>query len=211
MVEGTRGRRVDPAGYRALDLRAHTLLSEVPLHDVWEVVLPGGGDGRTLADLRAVATMERMLGASALVRALFGLRGWLGRIFRLDIWPPERDGATDTSSFAARLTADDRARTRLATGTPDGPFRLLYEFENESVGEVRNATVHAFSVFALSRAAGGYTLYWAIHVAAVGAITPLYMALIDPFRRFVVYPAVTRAISQAWADAYGDEPPAGIR
>jgi len=32
----------------------------------------------------------------------------------------------------------------------------------------------------------------------VGAITRAYMLLIDPFRRFIVYPAVLRRIQEEW-------------
>ena len=45
---------------------------------------------------------------------------------------------------------------------------------------------------------GGYRLYWAIYVENVSAFTPLYMAAIEPFRRFVVYPATLAAIRMAW-------------
>jgi hypothetical protein len=36
----------------------------------------------------------------------------------------------------------------------------------------------------------------------VSRLTPLYMALIDPFRRFVVYPRIMRAMERAWVRAY---------
>jgi len=40
-------------------------------------------------------------------------------------------------------------------------------------------------------------------VKAVSRLTTLYMALIDPFRRFVVYPAIVRTVQQAWLRTYG--------
>ncbi|UCC74171.1 MAG: hypothetical protein JSV86_06315, partial [Gemmatimonadota bacterium] len=40
-----------PAAYLSLDLRVHTLLADIPLHDVWVADLPGGGTGRTLVDV----------------------------------------------------------------------------------------------------------------------------------------------------------------
>jgi Protein of unknown function (DUF2867) len=83
----------------------------------------------------------------------------------------------------------------------DGPqrgLRPLYELPYEMVGEARNATVHAFSCMALRRRPGGYRLYWAIYVENVSAFTPFYMAAIEPFRRFVVYPAILKSIRAAW-------------
>ena len=68
----------------------------------------------------------------------------------------------------------------------------------ESISEVQNSTVHAFSVFALVEQPLGYRLYWAIYVRPTGRITAWYMRLIDPFRRFVIYPAVLRTIRNAW-------------
>jgi hypothetical protein len=35
-------------------------------------------------------------------------------------------------------------------------------------------------------------------VRSVGRITVPYMRLIDPFRRFIIYPAVLRSVHAAW-------------
>lgn len=83
----------------------------------------------------------------------------------------------------------------------DGPgpaLRPLYERPYEMVSEARNATVHAFSCMALQRRPGGYRLFWAVYVENVSAFTPFYMAVIEPFRRFVVYPAILKSIRAAW-------------
>ena len=37
--------------YRGLRLRAHELLRDIPLYDVSVVDLPGGGPGRSIADI----------------------------------------------------------------------------------------------------------------------------------------------------------------
>jgi hypothetical protein len=63
--------------------------------------------------------------------------------------------------------------------------------------------VHAFLVQALVERANGYRLIWAIHVRPVGRITAWYMALIDPFRRLVIYPALLRRLGEAWARGPG--------
>jgi hypothetical protein len=76
----------------------------------------------------------------------------------------------------------------------------VYTFEREALGEVINRTVHAFLLFALEPAAGGYTLYWGIYVKPVNRFTPVYMALIDPFRRQLIYPALVRRFETAWRE-----------
>jgi hypothetical protein len=79
---------------------------------------------------------------------------------------------------------------------------VLYVLGDEALSELRNATVHAFLVLALTPHPEGYTLYLAIYVKRVTRFTPLYMALIDPFRRFIVYPALGRQAQQGWSRAY---------
>ena len=72
----------------------------------------------------------------------------------------------------------------------------------EALSEIRNATVHGFMALALTRRGQGYVVYMGVYVKAVSRFTALYMALIDPFRRFLVYPALSRQVRQAWLRAY---------
>jgi hypothetical protein len=194
--------RVEPDAYGRLDLRSHALLADVPLHDVWRVDLPGGGAGRTLADVRSLMNVED-LREQPVVRVLFALRRFLGRLFAWDA--PPRTGRT----YLDRLDDEDRRRSLVAPGSAEGPFRVLYVRPFEAVSEVRNATVHAFSVLALQPRSEGYRLFWAIHVAPVGRITGLYMALIDPFRRLLVYPAILRHLHRSWRTRHPAAPASG--
>ncbi|MBA2290850.1 MAG: DUF2867 domain-containing protein [Gemmatimonadales bacterium] len=56
---------------------------------------------------------------------------------------------------------------------------------------------------AVAPSPGGHHLFWAIHVAPVGALTRPYMALIDPLRRFLVYPSLLARFHKAWIQAEG--------
>jgi uncharacterized protein DUF2867 len=187
--------RVTPQEYAGLDLRAHSLLAGVPLHDVWAVDLPARRPGRTIVDLRTLLAVENLRSASSAVNLLFRLRGWLGRVFRWDREPPQ----ASEESFLHRLTAADRECSLVAPGTREGPFRVLLVSPREAISEIQNSTVHAFSVFALLERASAYRLYWAIYVEPIGRITSWYMRLIDPFRRLLIYPAVLRSIRAAWS------------
>ena len=186
--------RATPAEFRALNLRCHTVLSDVPLHDVWAIPLDGGGPGRTIQDARAILFGDPNLAS----RALFTLRSALGRVFG---WDDERHDPP-AASYSHRLTEADRAASLVPPGTREGPFRVLYVLRDEALNELRNATVHAFLALALTQRPEGYTLYLAIYVKPVSRLTPLYMALIDPFRRFIVYPALCRQAQQGWLRAY---------
>jgi hypothetical protein len=186
--------------YFRLALRAHSLLRDVPVHDVWRVALPDGGPSRTMKDVRhvfEVATQSQRL--SLPVRSLFRLRWLAGRLFRWDrpIAQPE------VWSFQTRLSDTDRRQSMVKTGTPDGPFTVLYVHAREAVSEIRNSTVHAFLVWALESTPDGYQLFWAIHVLPVSVWTKPYLALIDPFRRWLVYPALLRRIHETWSRTFG--------
>lgn len=190
--------RVDPAYFRRLDLRAHELLADVPLHDVWMVELPGGGPNRTLSDTRVFMKPANLMSLNPVVGGLFQLRAWLGRVFRWDSTTRTLSG----QSFIHRLSDEDRKLSLIEPGSLDGPFTVIYVRPFEAVSEIRNATVHAFSVLAFEPRSEGYRLFWAIYVAPVSRLTALYMALIDPFRRVLIYPAVLRHIHQSWCIAH---------
>jgi hypothetical protein len=186
--------RVSPAEYLALPLRAHELLRDVPLYDVSVVDLPGGGAGRSVADVRA---LEKTVPPSRIARALFGVRWFLGRIFGWD-----REPMRPEQSFASRLSERDRRESEVTPGTADGAFRALYRFSGEALSEIRNATVQGYVCTALVRTTTGYRLYFAVYVVPVSWLTRPYLLLIEPFRRFLLYPAMLRRIRRAWIAAY---------
>jgi hypothetical protein len=195
---GSQKMRVPREQFRRLSLAVHGLLSAVPLHDVTAVDLPGGGAGRTITDVRSLMAREHVRAANPLVRGLFALRALLGRLCG---WDAERHTHPERSSLH-RLSSDITRRSALPPGARDGPFRILYMLERESLAEVRNATVHAFLASVLTETPCGYRLYWAVYVQPVSRLTPLYMALIAPFRRYIVYPALLRRIRRAWEERY---------
>jgi hypothetical protein len=190
--------RTDPGEFLAMDLRVHALLRDVPLHDVWTFSLRGGGDGRTVRDVRALLSDDDLRRINPVVGGLFRLRSWLGRIFG---WEDEEQ-VDPAESYIHRLTEADRRRSLDDPGTRDGMFRIVYTFENETLAEIRNATVHAFLATAIEPTREGYTAWWGIYVRRVSWLTPVYMALIDPLRRLLVYPALISYLQRAWARSY---------
>jgi hypothetical protein len=195
------GMRVKPADFQRLNLRCHALLSDVPLHDVWAIPLNGGGPGRSIRDARATLFGDRRP-SNVAVRGLFALRWALGRAFG---WDDERHDPPGMS-YVHRLAEADRSQSEIPPGTREGPFRVLYVVGDEALSELRNATVHAFLALALTPRPGGYTLYLAVYVKPVSRFSTLYMALIDPFRRLVVYPALGRHAQQRWSRRYAQAP-----
>jgi len=192
--------QISSTEFYALPLRVHTFIADVPLHDVWAVDLPRLRENLTLTEFRSRMSQDRSTERLPLpVRALFRLRCILGRMFRLDARPID----TDATSFALRLTDEDRARSSVASGTPDGMFRVVYRFENEQLAEVQNRTVHGAALSALTETPAGYRFYLAVYVESAGWITPVYLALIDPFRKWFVYPAVLKNVRRTWIQSAG--------
>jgi hypothetical protein len=192
--------RIDRDEFRARPLRVHALLHDVPLEDVWAIRLPGGGAGRTIHDVRAVFSAG-VEAAPPIVKRLLRLRGRIGALLG---WDQQRSG-WQAESYVHRLSPVDRAQSLAAPGTPDGRLSLLYRFENEQLSELRNATVHAFSSLSIGPMPGGYLVYWAIYVQPVHRFTRLYMTVITPFRRLVVYPAIIHTAQSAWSERHGGE------
>lgn len=194
--------RISEQEFRRKPLRAHTFLNGVPLHDVWLFRLPGGGDSRTLGDFKALWQSSRVQQVNPFVSGLFKLRSTLGK--RLG-WDKEKVGNSGLS-YIHRLNESDRTRSLDKPGSPSiGPFRCVYSFDNEALDEVINGTVHAFSLMAMEPSTNGYTVFWAIYVKKINWFTPLYMAMIAPFRRLIVYPTIIRKMERSWVFVYGGQ------
>ena len=190
--------QVSAREFERLPLRVHTLLARVPLHDVWTIDLPHWRTGVTLDEfLRRVN--NRLFKLSPLARMLLGIRFFVGWLVGWDREP----AATARETFAKRLTGDDHAHSLVPAGTPDGFFRVVYRFENEQLVEIINRTVHAAALSALVETASAYRFYFAVYVRSVSRFTPVYMALIDPFRRLIIYPSILDGIRARWNQAFG--------
>jgi hypothetical protein len=186
--------QISPTEFYALPLRVHTFLADVPLHDVWAVDLPTHRDGVTLSEFLRRASQGGIKRLPPVARALIRLRLFLGRIFRLEAEPKDALAA----SFGSRLTPEDRARSFVVSGTPEGLFRVVYRFENEQLLEIQNRTVHAAALSALTEKVDSYRFYFAVYVRQRSWITPYYMGLIDPFRKWIIYPALLKKIRATW-------------
>jgi len=185
--------RIPTQEFEGLQLRVHDFLAGVPLHDVWAVDLPRVRSGITLDEfLRAAGA--RPFTPSPVVRALLTIRFFVGRLLG---WDREPD-ATQRETFATRLTPADLSKSVAPAGTREGPFRMVYRFENEQLLELINRTAHAAALSALVETAHVYRFYFGVYVRSVSRFTPVYLALIDPFRKLIVYPSLLRSIRTSW-------------
>jgi hypothetical protein len=190
--------QVSTEEFNRLPLRVHGFLADVPLHDVWAVDLPRSRSGITLDEfLRTASAHPLRLPPPA--RALLNIRLFVGRLLGWDREP----GANPPESFAARLTAVDRSNSLLPAGTREGAFRVVYRFENEQLLELINRTVHGAALAAILETTDAYRFYFGVYVRCVSRFTPIYMALIGPFRKLVVYPLFLRAVRARWNRTFG--------
>ena len=184
--------------FERLPLRVHAFLAGVPLHDVWAVDLPRTRSGITLDEFLRTAS-ARVCTPSPVVRALLNIRLFVGRLLGWDREP----AATGWETFTTRLTTADRSKSVVLAGTREGLFRVVYRFENEQLLELINRTAHAAALSALVETASTYRFYFSVYVRSVGRFTPVYMALIDPFRKLLVYPSLLRTVRATWNQTFG--------
>lgn len=191
--------RYPNADFQHLPLRVHEILTEPRLLDVWAIPLAKGGAGRTLRDVLALIESNDPRAINPIVRGLFRLREVAGKLFG---WDPPRPPHPPTRSYVHRLPDDILAASLDTVGMTQGPVRVLYRLENELLGEVINATAHAFISLSLSTRDDGYVAYLAVYVLDTHWWTRPYLALIEPFRRWIVYPALVKALQDRWREAY---------
>ncbi len=193
------GMRIDPARHAERPWRVHELARDFVLIDLWEIRLAAGRGG--FLDFHRLAADVGAHGNGA-TELLMRLRERLGRWFGWDEGNGNVPipGCTETS-VGERLTDEDRRRDHSAeVALPKesvANLRPIYLFEDESLQEVSNKTIHA--LLHLSWIGGDPpTARLAVYVKHRGAASKLYMALIKPFRYAIVYPAWTRKIARAW-------------
>jgi hypothetical protein len=182
--------------YHWRPLRAHRYLAGVPLHSLDVLELPGGPPNLALPEIatRIGFTGEASMPVGWITGGLFRLRGLIGRVLHWDdagVWREEE-------SMISRLDVADRARSLIRPGTPAGISRIVFQFENEMIGEIINRTVHCFWVIASEPRPGGYTVWLAVYVQRRNWFTPVYMAAISPMLKWIIYPAMLRGARRRW-------------
>lgn len=190
--------RIDTSKHAEWPWRIGEIAPDFELIDAWEIPAEG-----TLEDFAQLDQIFAKLDGdgdtgSRASRFLFALREWLGQRFG---WDDEINmlpipGCKETS-LRERLPADLPAETDDAGGRT--PFRPIYRTSDEWALELSNSTVHAILHFGwVPQAAGSYRGQMGVYVKHRGWFGRLYMALIAPFRHYIVYPALMRRIERAW-------------
>jgi hypothetical protein len=197
----SRGLRVPAEEFGSRDFRVNSLLAHVPIHDVWAVDLRADPPP-TLDHLVDVARRGSPTFSTPALTGLGGLREVVGAVFKWEDPRWDDPGA----SFLRLLEEADRRQSMAEPGQTMGNWRLLYVFPREGVVETQNGTVHLAVAATIGEGSAGARLFLSFRVREVNWTTRWYMRLIDPARRFFVYPSLLRQFAHTW-EREGGSPP----
>jgi hypothetical protein len=203
------GTRLPNAAHESGPWRIRKIVPDFTLEDVWALPVHGGAeDFQALLELLASGDPA---GAESLpTRLLWRLRDRLGSWFDLGRISTPVAGGGDGA--AGKLPIPGTSETSLADRLPDDlrdtaadlhfrslPFEPLYRTDVEFAAELSNQTVHAVMHLAwVDRGEGSYQGQMAVYVKPRGRFGKGYMALIKPFRYWIVYPALMRQTERTW-------------
>ncbi len=201
--------RLPNAAHESGPWRIREIAPDFILEDVWALPVQGAADDfQALLELLAAA--DPTTAESLPTRALWSLRDRLGALLDLGRISAPADDARDGAD--AELPIPGTSETSLAERLPDDlrdsagdltfdflPFVSLYRTDVEFAAEISNATVHAAMHLAwVDRGEDRYEGQMAVYVKPRGRFGKGYMALIKPFRYWIVYPALMRQTERMW-------------
>lgn len=201
--------RLPNSAHESRPWRIRAIAPDFAVEDVW--ALPVHGDAGDFEGLLGLMASSDPANSDSLpTRVLWRIRDRLGRLFDLGgISTPAGNGSDDG---AGKLTIPGTSETSLADRLPDDlrntatdvdfgslPFVPLYRTDDEFAAELSNRTVHAVMHLAwVDQGGDRYQGQMAVYVKPRGAFGKGYMALIKPFRHWIVYPALMRQTERAW-------------
>ena len=194
--------KVNSSEHLSRDWRVHALAVDFDLLDVWRLPVVGEA-GESLDDFEVImAGVQERLMSRGPAGWLFRLRFWLGRVFKWDEAPAALPiPGCEEVSLRDRLPEDLARSAAAPEGAVSGvDFTDVYRLPDEMLKEISNQTVHALlHTGKVPLGEGRWGLEMAVYVKARGSGGRAYMALIDPFRHLIVYPAMMRLIEAAWS------------
>ena len=185
--------RIDIEAFHRRPWRIHELAPDFEVEDVWWIPTPGAGRD-DFAQVRDAVEKDGDIDTfGPLARGLFAVRLWLGA--RLG-WDRVGSGLDErVPSLRRRLPADLEPAAR-------GDRELLspvYATDREAVSEMASSTVHGLLHFGWEPE-GEPGLVVTVLTRTNGRGGALYLRTISPFRRAIVWPALTASWERAWRD-----------
>jgi hypothetical protein len=202
--------RLPNAAHESRPWRIRAIVPDFTLEDVWTLPAVNGGTEDFQTAIEMAVSFDPANAESLPTRVLWGVRDRLGSWFGLGRISAPIDSGRDDA--AAKLPIPDNNETSLTDRLPDDllgtavdlhfhslPFAPLYRTDVEFAAELSNQTVHGVMHLAwIDKGEGRYQGQMAVYVKPRGLFGKGYMALIKPFRYWIVYPALMRQIEREW-------------
>ena len=189
--------RVPTAIHTTRPWRIHELTAGFGLEDVWALPSPSGEDAFPRV-IQQLAGLDPAASTSPLVRGLWHVRTRLGARFG---WDDVDEGIGSRVTTLREQLPPDLRDGPTGPGFDALPLTPLYLVEDEWAAETANRTMHG--VLHVSRTlgrCGNDHCHMAVYVKPNGWFGRAYMAVIRPFRRLVVYPAMMRKLRRDWTE-----------
>ena len=200
--------RISNAAHEARPWRIREIAPDFKVEDVWALPVHGGAeDFQTLLEI--MVSLDPANSESLPTRILWCARDRLGAWFDLGrVSAPIDDGRADAGG---QLPIPGTTETSLIDRLPEDlsntadlifdstPFAPLYRTDDEYAAELSNRTMHAvLHLTWVDQGEGRYRGQMAVYVKPRGSLGKGYVALVKPFRRWIIYPALMRQIERAW-------------
>jgi hypothetical protein len=209
MSNGSTGGRLPNAVHESHPWRIREVAPDFTVEDVWALPVDGGAeDFGKLIEMMAAGDPANADSLAA--RTLWRIRDLLGRWLSIGRISAPVDGGsgdahgklpipgTHETSLLGRLP-DDLRDTAADLDFGSLPFEPLYRTDTEFAAEISNRTVHGVMHLAwVEQNEGRYQGQMAVYVKPRGPLGRGYMALIKPFRHWIVYPALMQQAERDW-------------
>jgi hypothetical protein len=205
--------QVDQASHFSKAWKVHEIAQDFTLLDVWEYpIVADHSKGQDFAYFLKMMQrpsrieIKRFFSVKFLAAGLLiNLRMHLGEIIGLDknINTLPIPGCRETS-IGDRLTEKDRKNSLKASelGIQDvdnGPWRIVYIFKDEMLIELSIDVVHVLMHLGWVQKSGNFHApRLAVYAKPRGQIGRVYMDLIMPFRRMIIYPVMMENAKDMW-------------
>ena len=174
--------------------RIHEIARGFEVEDVWALPTEGGRPDEFREVVALLTDADPSESSNPLARFVWAVRWRLGEWFGWD--DPDTGLGSRVPSLRDRLPADVPPYDGPSS---DSPFTPLYVLDDEYAAEIANETMHGVLHLGwVPDGSGGHRAQMAVLVKPNVARGRLYMALIKPFRLWLVYPALMRRIEREW-------------
>lgn len=189
--------RRSPEDHYRQTWKVHGLLEDFRIEDVWNIPVQLN-ETDSIPEFRK--KMNQALDEftkSGIAGFLFQFRLFLGKIFG---WDNNSENLIESAgSIRSRYANRNNIPISQLIPLEGADFEPVYEFGDEFLSEIENATVHAalhLGKIALDN--DTYTIDLTVYVKPKGMFGRIYMKIIQLPRHLIIYPLMLKTIAKAW-------------